>query len=1116
MDGCLPFFFSFFFFSFLFFSRLPELGKQKFSGADKQKKCWLRADRLDGQAAWACQVSRPPKNRHFYFVCELIRYCCQPTPPTLPTLHRERGRERERESTHRRSPSITPVPLPPPPPSSSKQRGAHRSGAHRQSPTTHHHRLRKKVPPACLKLRNSPLPTMPSSSQQPRLPSPFATDSPPQRAPPPAASSSFSSQPSVPTPSSSTSPSPFATTDSSPASYPSSSTSSQQLQPQSDETQKPRDPQQLKLHVPHAQKPSQSVAGSSRSKLSSDDDSVSKFVIASSRVLVDASEEGLIGAGTYGVVRRALYDQHPVVVKTLILRSLSKRLATDFKREASVLSELNHPRVVRFYGCILEPGYSALVMEYLPLGSLFEIYINGTDPSDESAPINLPHFAARLQLAVDVASGMNYLHTHKPTPIFHRDLKSMNVLCENDPTGRLRAKLADFGLALVKTETMTNSMGGSVLVPVSPTTLSNRNTSSTEGDFARGPKGTLVWMAPELNNLHAKYTASCDVYSFGVLLTEIGSWAGPYTIRVDQLRFEVLKATLARGTLPQLIFPRDVPDRFREILAPCLSFSAPHRPSFAELLPALEQLQADLPFLAPLPPEPESPARTSATTAADTIVPSVAVSPPSSGNSLSTKMRSNGSEGSRSFPRGDVMRAELLREKVPELKELDPATEERILDKLLRLTKRRAISLVVCLTIVCVVVVAAAVTVVLVLKNRKTPEIFDTASNVAITTSVTTTITTTDSVGKTVVTTKVSQSTMVPSVVTVTTTQYVGDATPTASAPSVVQETTDIAQCASDLPVAAGNPRDFTGFSDSLSFPYYVSDASVLTPLLDRVFEIEQYSFYYANGRTAFAPNVGILCSELYQHPGNTYYYYLWVNVLDKNYSPVGTAQFIPEIYTQHDHATMISSSTTGFAVAFPARQELCTATDFITSLWVDVIAGCSTGSNDWLTVIVFTQQTALFSVTSTLKGKSQYCASGAGTTGGTQASGGTSPTGSITSTGGTAKVAQHLSRRDVVRPTINTTGTALSPVDYPVALANIAQLNSTSLAPDGVLMVQGFGVFAGNATATAAASSQASATKATKSHARPTVSRQGASLMEHVCLAMLVATVGVLVFGRG
>ncbi|KAI9310429.1 kinase-like domain-containing protein, partial [Zopfochytrium polystomum] len=211
------------------------------------------------------------------------------------------------------------------------------------------------------------------------------------------------------------------------------------------------------------------------------------FLIPPSSVTIDTTDAGLLGAGTYGIVRRARYDRHPVAVKTLFLRggrALTKRVEKEFQREAAVLAQLNHPRVVRFFGVVVDPTWgSAIVMEYVPGGSLFEI---------------APPFVDRLLLAYDVACGMLYLHSHRPRPIFHRDLKSMNVLCdvEHRPGARrvVRAKLADFGLAVAAVDTL---------------------------DDALGPKGTPLWMAPELNDPHARFTPACDVFSFGVLLTEI-------------------------------------------------------------------------------------------------------------------------------------------------------------------------------------------------------------------------------------------------------------------------------------------------------------------------------------------------------------------------------------------------------------------------------------------------------------------------------------------------------------------------------------------------------------------------------------------------------------------
>ncbi|KAI9364856.1 kinase-like domain-containing protein, partial [Zopfochytrium polystomum] len=208
----------------------------------------------------------------------------------------------------------------------------------------------------------------------------------------------------------------------------------------------------------------------------------------------------------------------PVVVKSLILKTLTRRVAEDFRREATVLSQLNHPRIVKFFGCIIEPNFSALVLELIHMGSLFDVYLTDAPPEDAVGPvkINMPSFPKRLQFAIDVAEGMQYLHTHKPKPIYHRDLKSMNVLVERDPqTQMLRGKLADFGLALIKTETLSTGLASAHL----------RDTG--EPHFSRGPKGTMLWMAPELNDVHARFSPACDVFSFGVLLTEIASWAGP-------------------------------------------------------------------------------------------------------------------------------------------------------------------------------------------------------------------------------------------------------------------------------------------------------------------------------------------------------------------------------------------------------------------------------------------------------------------------------------------------------------------------------------------------------------------------------------------------------------
>ncbi|KAI9336225.1 kinase-like domain-containing protein, partial [Zopfochytrium polystomum] len=312
----------------------------------------------------------------------------------------------------------------------------------------------------------------------------------------------------------------------------------------------------------------------------------SNFGITTSRVLIDSTPEGLVGRGSFGTVRRAVYDGNPVAVKTFHLRVLSRRAAQDFKREAHLLTQLTHHRLVRHYGWLIEPDFSALVMDYLPHGSFFDFYTADILEEPNSAMLP-PDFTARLQLAVDVASGMNFLHAQLPTPLLHRDLKSVNALCDHDVNGRLRLKLSDFGLARIKSET--NPTARMIAV--------------------RGPNGRVLWSAPELNDPHEHFTTSCDVFSFGVLLTEIGSWAGPFTIPISRLSIEDVRKQLDGGSLPELLFPSDVPAAWKDLVLSCLSFDPSLRPRFCDALSNLMKLQAQLPFLvrtAPVDARPQS------------------------------------------------------------------------------------------------------------------------------------------------------------------------------------------------------------------------------------------------------------------------------------------------------------------------------------------------------------------------------------------------------------------------------------------------------------------------------------------------------------------------------
>jgi len=147
------------------------------------------------------------------------------------------------------------------------------------------------------------------------------------------------------------------------------------------------------------------------------------------------------------------------------------------------MEALRHPNIVMFLGACTKPPNFAIVLEYCSGGTLWSLL--------QQKSIELS-WEDRRQLALDTAKGMNYLHD-RPTPILHRDLKSLNLLLDESK----RVKLADFGW----TKGLQNYMTGKI--------------------------GTYQWMAPEVISAF-QYTEKADIYSFGIILWEIASREAPY------------------------------------------------------------------------------------------------------------------------------------------------------------------------------------------------------------------------------------------------------------------------------------------------------------------------------------------------------------------------------------------------------------------------------------------------------------------------------------------------------------------------------------------------------------------------------------------------------------
>ncbi|KAL8107282.1 hypothetical protein AgCh_023909 [Apium graveolens] len=164
-----------------------------------------------------------------------------------------------------------------------------------------------------------------------------------------------------------------------------------------------------------------------------------------------------IGIGSYGEVFRAEWNSTEVAVKRFMNQDISGDALDQFKCEVEIMLRLRHPNVVLFMGAVTRPPNLSILTEFLPRGSLFKLLHRPNIQLDEKR---------RLRMALDVAKGMNYLHTSNPM-IVHRDLKTLNLLVDKNWV----VKVCDFGMSRLLHHTF----------------LSSTSTA-----------GTPEWMAPEV------------------------------------------------------------------------------------------------------------------------------------------------------------------------------------------------------------------------------------------------------------------------------------------------------------------------------------------------------------------------------------------------------------------------------------------------------------------------------------------------------------------------------------------------------------------------------------------------------------------------------------------
>ncbi|XP_022882507.1 probable LRR receptor-like serine/threonine-protein kinase At3g47570 [Olea europaea var. sylvestris] len=192
------------------------------------------------------------------------------------------------------------------------------------------------------------------------------------------------------------------------------------------------------------------------------------------------SESHLLGTGSSGsVYRGTLNTGRNVAVKVFNLQE--QNAFKSFDVECEVLRNLRHRNLCKVISTCSNPDFKALVLEYMFNGSL-EKWLYSDD--------YMLDILQRINIMINVAYGLEYLHYNYSTPIVHCDLKPSNVLLDED----LVAHLSDFGIAKLLGEGESNAY---------TTTL-----------------GTLGYIAPDYG-LEGSVSIRCDVYSYGIMLMEV-------------------------------------------------------------------------------------------------------------------------------------------------------------------------------------------------------------------------------------------------------------------------------------------------------------------------------------------------------------------------------------------------------------------------------------------------------------------------------------------------------------------------------------------------------------------------------------------------------------------
>ncbi|XP_057515409.1 wall-associated receptor kinase-like 1 isoform X2 [Amaranthus tricolor] len=271
----------------------------------------------------------------------------------------------------------------------------------------------------------------------------------------------------------------------------------------------------------------------------------------------------ILGQGGQGTVYKGmLKDGRIVAIKKS--KKVDESQLEQFVNEVVILSQINHRNVVKLLGCCLETEVPLLLYEFVQNGTLYEHIHVGSEDFHVT-------WKMRLQMAAESADAIAYLHSSSSSPIYHRDIKSANILLDS----KYRAKVSDFG--------------------------TSKSIEIEQTHVTTCVIGTYGYLDPEYFQSN-QFTAKSDVYSFGVVLVELitgkkpicptkdGGWislAVEFLFHMENSRlFDILDARILEEGNEEEFFA------FAKLARQCLKMNGKERPTMREVAMVLDEIRS--------------------------------------------------------------------------------------------------------------------------------------------------------------------------------------------------------------------------------------------------------------------------------------------------------------------------------------------------------------------------------------------------------------------------------------------------------------------------------------------------------------------------------------------